>query len=78
MSTEFPLREAKARLSELLDRVENGEEIIITRHGHAAAKITSVKAPYRSPGVLKGQIKVAKDFDQTPEDLIDQFEGSTS
>ena len=29
--------EAKTRLSELLDRVEEGEEIVITRHGKPVA-----------------------------------------
>jgi antitoxin (DNA-binding transcriptional repressor) of toxin-antitoxin stability system len=32
--------EAKAHLSELLDRVENGEEIIITRRGKPVARIS--------------------------------------
>lgn len=32
--------EAKARLSELLDRVESGEEIVITRRGKPVARIT--------------------------------------
>ena len=31
------LVQAKAHLSELLDRVEAGEEVIITRHGRAVA-----------------------------------------
>jgi len=31
--------EAKNRLSELLARVERGEEIVITRHGHAVARL---------------------------------------
>ncbi|MGE0520967.1 MAG: type II toxin-antitoxin system Phd/YefM family antitoxin, partial [Candidatus Binatia bacterium] len=30
---------AKNRLSELLARVERGEEIVITRHGHAVARL---------------------------------------
>ena len=33
------LVQAKARLSELLDKVEAGEEVIITRHGRAVAHI---------------------------------------
>ncbi len=33
------LAEAKNKLSELLDRVEQGEEIVITRHGHAVARL---------------------------------------
>ena len=33
------LVQAKAHLSELLDKVEAGEEVIITRHGRAIARI---------------------------------------
>lgn len=32
--------EAKTRLAELLDRVERGEEIVITRHGRPVARLT--------------------------------------
>ncbi len=34
------LAQAKARLSELLDKVEAGEEIVVTRHGKAVARIS--------------------------------------
>jgi len=33
------LAEAKNKLSELIDRVEQGEEITITRHHHAVARL---------------------------------------
>jgi prevent-host-death family protein len=39
------LAQAKARLSELLDKVERGEEIIVTRHGRAVARILSAAQP---------------------------------
>lgn len=35
---------AKALLTELVRRAEAGDEIILTRHGHAAVRITPVKA----------------------------------
>jgi prevent-host-death family protein len=35
--------EAKAHFSELLERVENGQEITITRHGTPVAKLMPVK-----------------------------------
>lgn len=35
--------DAKAHLSELLDRVEAGEEVVITRRGHAVARLTAEK-----------------------------------
>ena len=36
---EIQASDAKARLSQLLDEVERGETIIITRHGRAIARI---------------------------------------
>jgi prevent-host-death family protein len=39
---------AKARLSEILDRVEKGEEIIITRRGRPAARLSPIE-PAREP-----------------------------
>ena len=39
------LAEAKARLSELLDKVEAGEDIVITRHGRPVAHVSSVERP---------------------------------
>ncbi|KUL97428.1 hypothetical protein DK26_00165 [Bosea sp. WAO] len=33
--------EAKTKLSELLDRVERGEEVVITRHGKPVARLVS-------------------------------------
>lgn len=39
------LAQAKAHLSELLDKVEAGEEVVITRHGRPVAHISSVAPP---------------------------------
>lgn len=39
------LADAKARLSELVERAEAGETVRITRRGKPVAEITSVKAP---------------------------------
>lgn len=36
------IADAKARLSELLDCVEAGEDVVITRRGTAVARVTSV------------------------------------
>ena len=41
------LAEAKAHLSQLLDNVEGGEEVVITRHGRPVAHLTGVAAPKR-------------------------------
>jgi prevent-host-death family protein len=39
------LVEAKTHLSELLDKVETGEEVVITRHGRPVAQVTAVRQP---------------------------------
>jgi prevent-host-death family protein len=39
--------DAKARLSELLDRVEGGEQIVITRHGKPIARLIPEGGPDR-------------------------------
>lgn len=41
----YSLADAKARLSELLDRVEAGETIDITRRGKRVARLTAVPTP---------------------------------
>jgi prevent-host-death family protein len=41
------LAQAKARLSELLDKAEAGEEVIITRHGRAVARVVPASRPKR-------------------------------
>jgi prevent-host-death family protein len=45
------LAQAKARLSELLDKVRDGESIVITRHGKPVAQLSpagGAKMPLRS------------------------------
>ena len=45
------LTDAKARLSEVLDRVQHGEEVVITRHGRPVARVSAVaqsKQPVKS------------------------------
>ena len=43
--SEFGLFEAKNKLSELVERAEAGEEVIITKHGRPTARLV----PYDSP-----------------------------
>jgi len=39
------LADAKARLSEVLDRVQQGEEVVITKHGRPVARVSAVAQP---------------------------------
>jgi len=67
------ISEAKARLSELIDKACSGQEVIISRAG----KPVAVLRPYRKderprrPGALRGRIQIAPDFDELPDDLAE-------
>jgi prevent-host-death family protein len=39
------LVEAKAHLSELIDKVESGQDVVITRHGRPVAHLSPVQQP---------------------------------
>jgi antitoxin (DNA-binding transcriptional repressor) of toxin-antitoxin stability system len=70
--------EAKTQLSRLVDQAAAGEEIIIARGGKPVARLSRLAAPVRKIrfGVLKGQVKVAADFDAPlPDEVIASFEG---
>jgi prevent-host-death family protein len=41
--SQHSVAETKNRLSDLIDRAEKGEEIVITRHGKPVAKISGLK-----------------------------------
>lgn len=43
MMTTVSVAEAKAQLSALLDRVERGEEVVITRRGRSVARLSAVE-----------------------------------
>lgn len=72
------IHEAKTHLSKLIEAVMNGEEFIIAKAGKPAARLSPLgKAkPKRQPGLLKGKIEIADDFDAPlPDDILKSFEG---
>jgi len=40
-----PVSDAKAQLTELVRRAEEGEDIVLTRHGQPVARIAPIHAP---------------------------------
>lgn len=46
-SNSVPLAEAKAKFSDLVDRVSRGEEFVITRHETEIARLVPVRRPSR-------------------------------
>lgn len=72
------VHEAKTRFSELLKRVEAGEEIVIARAGKPLAKLVPLRrvGEPRQPGGWEGRVWIAPDFDAPlPDELLDAFEG---
>lgn len=70
------MHEAKTKLSQLVERAERGEEIVITRNGKPAVKLAPVAAtPSLSSvrGVWRGRVSLAEDFDELPDDIADAF-----
>lgn len=59
------MHEAKTHLSRIVERVEAGEEIVISRAGKPVARVVPIRParPGREPGSLRGRIHVAADFD---------------
>jgi len=56
--------EAKTKLSELLDRVEKGEEIVITRRGKEIARIVpaSVRGSVKKKATVEDLLTIADRF----------------
>lgn len=72
------MHEAKSQLSALAEKVWQGETVVIAKAGKPYLDILPHKEDRspRKPGRYKGQISVADDFDQTPAEIIDAFEGA--
>ena len=68
---EVGLFEAKNKLSELVDRAERGEEVVITRRGKPVAKLVPVQAVRdreKARRAVEGIRKLAKEMNLGPFD----------
>ena len=74
------IHDAKTHLSRYLERVENGETIVVCRRNVPVAEIRPLPQRPRKPrpiGLDKGKISVPNSFfDPLPNDVLDAFEGS--
>jgi len=70
------IHDAKAHLSKLVDAAAAGEDIVIAKAGRPAARLVAYEESGIRFGLLKGQVRVADDFDAPlPEDVLAAFEG---
>jgi len=78
MVTTVNVHEAKTHLSRLLNRVADGEEIVIARGGRPVAALVPVgdRPAVRRPGTARGRIVIGDDFDAPlPEPVLKGFTG---
>jgi antitoxin (DNA-binding transcriptional repressor) of toxin-antitoxin stability system len=71
------MHEAKSRLSELGELAWKGEKVVIAKAGKPYLDLLPHRQERRErkPGLLKGKIRIAADFDATSPELIAAFEG---
>ena len=70
------MHEAKTTLSQLVERAEAGEDIVIARNGTPVVRLVAVPSTGSLAGVhgaLRGGIELADDFDELPDDIAEAF-----
>jgi len=68
---------AKTSLSQLIESALAGEEVIISQAGQPLVPYTTSNEP-RKAGNWAVQVKMADDFDVTPEEVIHSFYGEST
>ena len=68
---EVNIHEAKTHLSRLLQKVAEGEEVVISRAGVPVARLVAIfhEEPKRPLGIARGKIWMADDFDAPMPEL---------
>ena len=78
MMNTVSLHELQRDPAALLDRVEAGEHIVVSRDGRPVAELRPVNLPRSTPrpfGLAVGAFAVPDDFDSSlPEDVLQEFE----
>jgi prevent-host-death family protein len=60
------IHQAKTHFSKLVDRVLQGEEVVIAKAGRPVARLVPLapRVPRRTPGSARGQVEMGADFDE--------------
>lgn len=76
--TRVTIHEAKTHLSRLLEEVEKGGEVVISRRDKPIARLVPIatERPERKPGRMKGLIDIGPEFfEPLPEEELRLWEG---
>jgi prevent-host-death family protein len=79
MATIVNMHEAKSTLSKLVEKVAEGEEVVIAKAGKPVAKLVKYEERELEPrelGFLRGKIWIADDFDEVDEEIAALFYGA--
>lgn len=68
--------EAKTKLSELLEKVRQGQVFLITKHGRPVAELRPISRGAKRPhfGCDRGKVVIGADFDAPVPDMKDYSE----
>lgn len=71
------IHEAKTHLSKLIESVLAGEDVIISKAGKPLVRLIPYQGATkpRTPGIWKGRIKIADDFDAESDEINAMFYG---
>jgi len=69
--TVYNVHEAKTHFSKLLERVLNGEEVVIAKAGKPVARLSPIvkEVSRRIPGVDKGKVIIRPNFNDPLEEF---------
>jgi prevent-host-death family protein len=76
--TKVNIHQAKTHFSRLVDLAASGEEVVIAKSGKPVARLVSytTKGAVRRPGIMRGKIRIKKNFDAPlPKELLAAFDG---
>jgi prevent-host-death family protein len=70
------MHEARNSLAQLIERAVHGEDIVLCRAGKPVVRLLpfapGTKKP-RQPGLWKGRVHIAPDFDELPPSFVAYF-----
>jgi prevent-host-death family protein len=70
------IHDAKSQLSALINKVLNGEKIIIARNNQPVVELVALKKQKRVPGQLKGKIKVLGTWEESDVAVRELFDNN--
>ncbi|MCP9754034.1 type II toxin-antitoxin system prevent-host-death family antitoxin [Lacihabitans sp. CCS-44] len=70
------IHDAKSQLSALINKVLNGEKIIIARNNQPVVELVALKKQKRVPGQLTGKIKVLGTWEESDVAVSELFDNN--